>query len=1036
MTHKKKLYGNNGGSSADAGLSFRLPLQTSVQPTFARGSSTATFSRALATKSIVDFEGLYKPILANEVGFSGARRVQNLSISPLTDPITWAVTHTNGTTTGGIDDPFGGTNAWTITATGANADFRTNGSGSSSAGTAVSTLYMRRRTGTGTIQLYGADNSTLVTVTLTSQWKRFSSGALSVAINGRMVGFTIATSGDAIDIAYPQCELVTGQTNQNPSEYVSVGVLSSPYHGAMVDGVKYFSTLNGNTVSSNVVTEATGAAINSSNAKFGVLPGVAGSYFSTPSNANLLLTGDMTIVQEVTNTALPNGASGRLQYKFVGGAAGWAFLLSTGTLSYVSVGTNSINVQSTATLPATILANQKFYVKVICDVDNGSAQSSVTFWYSTDGTNWTQLGTARTTAGVHIRATNSDQVSVGMHGDGTTGPWSGNIYRSRTYSDITETNLVLDFNPNNLAGDGIEGGQWASDATGEIWTINGNAAIFGAKKQSITNLCLQSQTFDNASWTKNNITITADAVVAPDGTTTADKLVEAATTTIHFASQTVAKASSAIQYTFTCFAKQGERTRIFMEVSDLVSDVETVVFDLAGGQIGVAPYANGGVGWASASASISPAANGFYRCRFTATSPATANIALRIGLDNGSGTGAASLTYLGDITKGAYIWGVQLETGSAASGYVATTTAAKTVLGIPAPWDASGPVGYNAEPAATNLALQSQTFGTGWTVGAGAAVAVDQTTAPDGTTTADKITASAGATDHRVYYPNTQASTTYTASVYAKALGTSWLGLSYGSGGFNQAQGDGAFFNLTTGVVGTVSAGFTATITAVGNGWYRCTITGTGGAGGANLVIEPFASDNQVYNYNSASGTESVYVWGFQLETGSVATSPITTTTVAVTRNADVLTYAQTSNILASGSCYAEVFTSDTATLGDRVCVGIKTAGTIPLGIVFTANLFGAEFYDGTNNPIGTKNIAGNAVAKLAASWDAGTSVSRVIQNGVAFSGSYNGNLLVAGTALAVGQNGSGGASLNGNLRNLQIYSQSQSAAYWQGRTT
>jgi hypothetical protein len=36
-------------------------------------------------------------------------------------------------------------------------------------------------------------------------------------------------------------EDVTGQSNQNPSEYVSCGVLAAPYYGAGVDGVQYFN---------------------------------------------------------------------------------------------------------------------------------------------------------------------------------------------------------------------------------------------------------------------------------------------------------------------------------------------------------------------------------------------------------------------------------------------------------------------------------------------------------------------------------------------------------------------------------------------------------------------------------------------------------------------------------------------------------------------------------------------------------------------------------------------------------------------------
>jgi hypothetical protein len=67
----------------------------------------------------------------------------------------------------------------------------------------------------------------------------------------------LSTSGDSIDIRYPQLEEVTGQDITAPSEYVD----SETDYGAGVNGVRYFSTENGNTVASNVVTEATGAAL-------------------------------------------------------------------------------------------------------------------------------------------------------------------------------------------------------------------------------------------------------------------------------------------------------------------------------------------------------------------------------------------------------------------------------------------------------------------------------------------------------------------------------------------------------------------------------------------------------------------------------------------------------------------------------------------------------------------------------------------------------------------------------------------------------
>jgi hypothetical protein len=68
-------------------------------------------------------------------------------------------------------------------------------------------------------------------------------------------GGTSSTAGFSIFVATPQFN--RGAT---PNGYFPVGNVY-PFHGACVDGVKYFNTTNGNTVSSNVVTEAVGTAI-------------------------------------------------------------------------------------------------------------------------------------------------------------------------------------------------------------------------------------------------------------------------------------------------------------------------------------------------------------------------------------------------------------------------------------------------------------------------------------------------------------------------------------------------------------------------------------------------------------------------------------------------------------------------------------------------------------------------------------------------------------------------------------------------------
>ena len=64
-----------------------------------------------------------------------------------------------------------------------------------------------------------------------------------------------------------------------------------------------------------------------------------------------------------------------------------------------------------------------------------------------------------------------------------------------------------------------------------------NATVTGSNgliQYAPNNLLLQSESFDNSYWAKLASTITANSAVAPDGTTSADKLAEDATTASHY----------------------------------------------------------------------------------------------------------------------------------------------------------------------------------------------------------------------------------------------------------------------------------------------------------------------------------------------------------------------------------------------------------------------------------------------------------------------------------------------------------------------
>lgn len=241
------------GRLITGGTSFDLPLVNmssgvfTLTPRSSTGSGTPTYTRATAATTI-DFEGLLKTCLSGEVRCLGGRRVRNLIDKTESISADWS--HSGaGSITAGATDPLGGTTAFTFTAGGANEEFYRVVAGAISIGDSVlSTAWVKRRTGSGTISLANASGGSFITIPVTSTWQRLSAGVATAGNTNALSDLKIVTSGDAVDFWHPQTENVTGQSNQNPSEYVSVGSLSFPYHGCGVDGVKYFTYLNGNTV--------------------------------------------------------------------------------------------------------------------------------------------------------------------------------------------------------------------------------------------------------------------------------------------------------------------------------------------------------------------------------------------------------------------------------------------------------------------------------------------------------------------------------------------------------------------------------------------------------------------------------------------------------------------------------------------------------------------------------------------------------------------------------------------------------------------
>lgn len=210
------------------------------------------------------------------------------------------------------------------------------------------------------------------------------------------------------------------------------------------------------------------------------------------------------------------------------------------------------------------------------------------------------------------------------------------------------------------------------------------------------------------------------------------------------------------------------------------------------------------------------------------------------------------------------------------------------------------------EPAATNLLLRSEEFETTWTAG-NVALTANATTAPNNTLTAEKVVATAVNDFHQLDQVITIAdNTNYTISVFAKKAEINWFSFACtNKAGVTYL----AWFNLDTGVVGTVTAGATARISLVGNGYYRCEMSYPSQTGAATTRqrIRINSQDNQFAWLGN--GTDGIFLWGAQLETGSVATSYIPTVAATQTRNADVISLSSVSGLIgqAQGTIYAEV---------------------------------------------------------------------------------------------------------------------------------
>jgi hypothetical protein len=348
-----------------------------------------------------------------------------------------------------------------------------------------------------------------------------------------------------------------------------------------------------------------------------------------------------------------------------------------------------------------------------------------------------------------------------------------------------------------------------------------------------------SEDFTNAVWTKVTSTVTANSTTAPNGTNTATKL-ESVAAGVPELNRSITGIN-----TISIYAKAGNISSFRIWIGS------EVIFDLSTGTV------------TAGTATMENVGNGWYRCIISSTNAGSVN------------------PYFVATASGqfVYIWGAQVNSGSTAKPYFATTDR----LNVPRLTYQNGGGGCPSlllEKQSTNQFRYSEQFDDVYWVKARTTITANSIISPDGTQNADVIFPDTSPNTSHELFNNIGTSAVSGWSGFFKFQGQRWIGL-FGSGDPI------IFYDLQNGVIGNVGSGLSGSITNMGNGWYRCTYIKNSGT---NTVWGfGFAESNGSMGIGGTPNTSLGFgIWGFQAEASSYATSYIgPTTSASATRVAD-----------------------------------------------------------------------------------------------------------------------------------------------------
>lgn len=192
-----------------------------------------------------------------------------------------------------------------------------------------------------------------------------------------------------------------------------------------------------------------------------------------------------------------------------------------------------------------------------------------------------------------------------------------------------------------------------------------------------------------------------------------------------------------------------------------------------------------------------------------------------------------------------------------------------------------------AEPQKTNTATYSNDFSQGTNFNSGnrtlsdCVLSTSQGIAPDGTNTAQKLTdnnnGGTGAISLNSFGAGLTSDTDSTVSMFVKKDTVRYFVIKFVNFDTNQETS----FDLDTGIVNRG----TGVMTNYGNGWYRCSATFSTTTDLVGAIQFLITNDSSSTGGNLRDGSNSTFLWGYQAEENSFASSYIPTVAFPVTRS-------------------------------------------------------------------------------------------------------------------------------------------------------